>query len=119
MLLLAVASLAVQSPSPANQINESVTLTPRPRCAVLIGRHVAKNAGSRAAVEPPFGTWRVTTLGGPRPYPVIHTEAALLAWLDERTELGFEVASDQLASWCAVWEVLLSALLCRVPSESR
>ena len=76
-------------------------------------------AGSRAAVEPPFGTLRVTALGGPGSYPVIHTEAALLAWLDERTQLGFEVASDQLASWCAGWEVLLSALLGRGPAESR
>ena len=76
-------------------------------------------AGSQVAVEPPFGTLRVTTLSGPRPYPVIHTEAALLAWLDERTELGFEVASDQLASLYGVWEVLFFALVCRAPPGCR
>ena len=76
-------------------------------------------AGSQVGVEPPFGTLRVTTVGGPRPYPVIHTEAALLAWLDERTELGFEVASDQLASLCGVWEVFFCALVCRAPPGSR
>ena len=47
--LLGLACIAAESPSPANQVNESVTLTPRPRCAVLIDRHVAKNAGARAA----------------------------------------------------------------------
>ena len=76
-------------------------------------------AGSQAAVEPPFGTLRVTALGGPGSYPVIHTEAALLAWLDERTGLGVEVASDQLASLCGVWEVLFFALVCRAPPGSR
>ena len=76
-------------------------------------------AGSWAAVEPPFGTLRVTALGGLGSYPVVHTEAALLAWLDERTELGFEVASDQLASWCDLWQVLFFPLLCRGPSGRR
>ena len=87
--------------------------------AKSFSRLTLSRAGSWAAVEPPFGTLRVATVGGPRPYPVIHTEAALLAWLDERTELGFEVASDQLASWCGVWEVLFFVLLCRGPSGSR
>ena len=76
-------------------------------------------AGSQVAVEPPFGTLRVTALGGLGSYPVVHTEAALLAWLDERTELGFEVASDQLASLCGVWEVLFCALVCRAVPGSR
>ena len=46
LLLLAVACVAAESEmlSPANQ--ESVTLTPRPRCAVLIDKHVAKHAGT-------------------------------------------------------------------------
>ena len=45
MRLLAVACVAAKlTLSPSNQ--ESVTLTPRPRCAVLLDRHVEKNAGS-------------------------------------------------------------------------
>ena len=93
------------------------------RGRVIFGKSLSclplSRAESQVGVEPPFGTLRVATVGGPRPYPVIHTEAALLAWLDERTELGFEVASDQLASWCGVWEVSFFVLLCRGPSGSR
>ena len=60
------------------------------RGRVIFGKSLSclplSRAGSQVGVEAPFGTLRVTTVGGPRPYPVIHTEAALLAWLDERTD---------------------------------
>ena len=41
---------------------------------------------------------------------VLYVEASLLAWLDNRTERGFEVASDQLAPGRGV----LRALFLRV-----
>ena len=85
------------------------------RGRVIFGKSLSclplSRAESQMGVEPPFGTLRVTALGGLGSYPVVHTEAALLAWLDERTELGFEVASDQLASWCDLWQVLFFALV--------
>ena len=59
--LLGLACIAAESPSPANRVNESVTLTPRPRCAVLIDRHVAK-AGSRAAVTTAGSAWAAVDL---------------------------------------------------------
>ena len=93
------------------------------RGRVIFGKSLSclplSRAESQVGVEPPFGTLRVTALGGLGSYPVVHTEAALLAWLDERTELGFEVASDQLASLCGVWEVFFCALVCRAPPGSR
>ena len=93
------------------------------RGRVIFGKSLSclplSRAGSQVGVEAPFGTLRVTTVGGPRPYLVIHTEAAFLAWLDERTGLGFEVASDQLASLCGVWEAFFCAFVCRVPPGSR
>ena len=60
--LLGLACIAAESPSPANRVNESVTLTPRPRCAVLIDRHVAKKAGSRAAVTTAGSAWAAVDL---------------------------------------------------------
>ena len=45
LLLLAVACVAAESEM-LSRLTKSVTLTPRPRCAVLIDKHVAKHAGT-------------------------------------------------------------------------
>ena len=54
--------------------------------------------------------WHVSTLVGGSVVAgdlMLYLEAALLVWLDERTERGFEVCSDQLASGLRVWQFCL------------
>ena len=59
------------------------------------GRPAASHRAAKSAI-----LLHVSTLGGVSAFANIglYFEAALLAWLDERTERGFEVSSDQLAS---------------------